>query len=327
MKAPRKITTQVDLARILGVDRSSVSLALSQSDKISAETRKLVLAAARKYHYRPNLAAQQLRSAKSNSLGLVIPDTFQALSEPVVVRTIQALASFAAKQGMIFTVLSTAAFTEPGARMHLPDGIFVWGDVAADTLKGRLPKGHPMLVLDPNHPSYARDATPSIGPDNAGGAAALVRHLLARGVQRLLFVIGLENHLGHAERWNGAQAEWLLHQPTRSLAYARLVHVTDEALRKFSSAPDGAILCSSDGGAIEIWRRLKDLGIAMPGDVRLAGFDNTPAAQLIGLTSAVFDCERLAENALLLMLKLVADEESDSSNVLIPVTVHEGKTT
>ena len=152
---------------------------------LSAETRKLVLAAARKYHYRPNLAAQQLRSAKSNSLGLVIPDTFQALSEPVVVRTIQALASFAAKQGMIFTVLSTAAFTEPGARMHLPDGIFVWGDVAADTLKGRLPKGHPMLVLDPNHPSYARDATPSIGPDNAGGAAALVRHLLARGAKQV----------------------------------------------------------------------------------------------------------------------------------------------
>ena len=61
--------------------------------------------------------------------------------------------------------------------------------------------------------------------------------------------------------------------------------------------------------------------------VRLAGFDNTPAAQLIGLTSAVFDCERLAENALLLMLKLVADEASDSSKVLIPVTVHKGKTT
>ena len=160
----KKNITQVDLARLLGFDRSSVSLALSHSDRISNETRRKVLEAARKYNYRPNMAARQLRSAKSNLLGLVIPDTFQALSEPVVVRTIQALASKAALQGMIFAIFSPAAFAEPestGVALHLPDGLFVWGDMASDTLSGRIPDGHPVLVLDPNHPSYSKSARPT----------------------------------------------------------------------------------------------------------------------------------------------------------------------
>ncbi len=329
MNAKKKIT-QVDLARLLGFDRSSVSLALSHSDRISNETRRKVLEAARKYNYRPNMAARQLRSAKSNLLGLVIPDTFQALSEPVVVRTIQALASKAARQGMIFAIFSPAAFAEPeitGAAMHLPDGLFVWGDMASDTLNSRIPDGHPVLVLDPNHLSYSKSALASVKPDNAGGAAAMVRHLLDCGAKRLLFVMVLEDHLGHAERWKGGREEWLRHKPGRSVSCTTLAQVTDQTLREFVAKPGGAIFCSSDGGAIELWRRLKEMGVMMPGDVKLAGFDDTPAARLIGLTSAVFDCERLAEAALTQMLKMVAGKKTSGASPLVPVSIHQGTTT
>ncbi len=329
MKAKKQIT-QIDLAQILGLDRSSVSLALRNSDKISEATRKLVLETARKHHYRPNIAAQQLRSSKTNSLGLVIPDTFQTLSEPVVVRTIQALAGQVANHGMALTIFSTAVFfaREPlQARIQLPDGLFVWGNVAADTLHGRIPDGHPVLVLDPTHPSYATDQALCVRPDNADGAAAMVRHLLARGSKRLLFVIDSEEHLGLLERWKGAKSEWLRQMPQSSISYARHQQLTDLTLRKFASVPDGAIFCSSDGGAIDVWRRLKDLGIAMPDDVKLAGFDNTPTAQLIGLTSAVFECEHLAESALSIMLQLVAGHAVAGDIPRSPITVHIGTTT
>ena len=323
--------TQVQLARKLGLDRSSVSLALSNSDKIPAETRRLVLEAAQKYNYRPNLAARQLRLAKSSTLGLVLPDTFQSLSEPVVVKTIQALAKQAARKEMTFSIYSFASLLEgedAGALMPLPDGLFLWGEVPAGTWKGRLPDGYPVLVLDPNHLSYAQDPTPSVRPDNAGGAAAMVRHLSERGAKRLLFVMGSEEHLGHVARWKGAHAEWVRRMPRASITCLPLAKVTDAVLREFSASPDGAIFCSSDQCGFAIWRRLHEMGIAMPADVKLAGFDNSPTAQLIELTSAVFDCERLAHSALDLMLKMIAGKmAAGSDHPLIPVTIQKGCTT
>jgi LacI family transcriptional regulator len=322
--------TQSDLARILQLNRSSVSLALQNSPKISKETRERILETAQRLNYRPNLAARQLKSARTHVVGLVIPERFLTLSEPVAVRTIQALANRVAEHGMILTILPTSLLAdsrEKAGLSLLPDALFVWGDVPADSLKNRIPDHHPALVIDPNHPSYAAHSLPAVRLDNAGGATAMTRHLVDRNAGRLLFVMVCPDHLGHRERWEGARSEWARHRPLTDVTYCTLEELSDETLRQFVLTPGGAILCSSDAGAIRLWRRLTDMGVAMPRDVKLAGFDTIPAAEWMGLTSVVFDCETMARVASEALLSMLANDEPAADTPLIPASVHVGTTT
>jgi LacI family transcriptional regulator len=326
---PRGPVTQADLARLLKLDRSSVSLALSNSSKVSAETRERVRLAAQRFQYRPNVAARQLKGARPQILGLVLPDRLQTLSEPVVVRTIQALGRLASERGVTLSIFSARA-DGAGSEASLPivpDGLFIWGDMPAGALDGRIPASHPVLVLDPNHPSYAGRHDRAVTIDNAGGAAAMVRHLAERGGRRLLFVMTSPEHIGHRARWDGARAEWMRLRPEAQAACCTLEELGDEALRAFAARPDGAIFCSSDLGAAAVWRRLAVMGLAAPKDVRLAGFDYTPVAEWLGLTSAVFDSEGLARSALAAMLDLLAGKAPAEPLPVVPVSVRVGSTT
>src|SRR5690349_16028052 len=103
----RRRVTIADLAAMLGLDKSSVSLALRGSSKIGASTRARVLEAARKAGYRPNLAARQLSSGTPLVVALVLPGAFAALANEVVVAAVQAMAMRASEMGLVFGVVSS----------------------------------------------------------------------------------------------------------------------------------------------------------------------------------------------------------------------------
>jgi DNA-binding LacI/PurR family transcriptional regulator len=94
----QKRVTIADLAKILGIDKSSISLALRDSPKMSLATRARVQRAAREHNYTPNWAAKQLAGATGHAVGLVMPSAFACLSFPPVVHTIQALARLSAER-------------------------------------------------------------------------------------------------------------------------------------------------------------------------------------------------------------------------------------
>jgi DNA-binding LacI/PurR family transcriptional regulator len=182
-------------------------------------------------------------------------------------------------------------------------------------------------MIDANDPAFANYAGPSVRIDNAGGAAGLTRHLIERGAKRMLFVQQLANHLTHQERWNGARSRWLAERPLEQLSFCMLDELGDQMLRTFVAQPGGAIFCSNDQCAMEVWHRLQRLGISVPQQVLLVGFDGEEFGKLIGLTTAVVHGDAIGAAAFEMLVKLIHGEEQKMTLRRIPTSVRPGLTT
>jgi len=327
--APGKRVTIADLARLLGMDKSSVSLALRDSPRVAEATRARVRAAANEHNYSPNWAAKQLAGATSHAIGLVMPSTFDCLVHPPVVHTTQALAKLAAARGLTLNLIASDQLEETSGEpipLHA-DGLLVWGDVpSADTLRFSATYSRPSIVLDPHHPSYARYPGNTLRIQNRAGASTIVRHLAERGAKHLTFVQVVAEHLGHVERWRGTRQSWAEHASPSTLEKVALDDLTNNHLKRIADRKGAAIFCSNDRGAMQLWHRLHELGISVPGDVKLAGFDGDEYGALVGLTTALFDSEALAEKAFNAILSLVDQSANEIANPSVPVILRKGST-
>lgn len=316
---PGKVTI-VDLALAVGLDKSSVSRALGNNGKISAATRARVRQAALEMGYQPNVAARQLRKGAHLAIGLAIP--VKVLDLYVVVKTIQELSLLALERQVILSIISCPS-AEPGHFM--PDGILAWGDIPFDDIHALCANGSPFVIIDPNNPSYLNRTGPRVCIDNAGGATAVTEHLMGRGAKRLLFVQAQENHIGHNERFKAARGAWLKKRPLHTITTCLFRELTDAHLKAFAAEPHGAIFCSNDQGAIEIWHRMTRLGLKTPADLELAGFDGDPYGELFGLTTAVVNVAKLAKESFDLLLALM-DRKATESSRIVPVELRAGQT-
>jgi LacI family transcriptional regulator len=314
---------------MLGMDKSSVSLALRDSPKVSVATRARVRKAAAEHHYIPNWAAKRLAGSSGHAIGLVMPSAFGCLTDPPVVRTAQALARLAANRQLTLNLIAHEQLADSNGENSLPlhaDGLLVWGDVPAPAaVRFSSAYARPSIVLDPHHPSYAKYKGNTIAIDNRGGAGAVVRHLHERGAKSLTFVQVEDQHLSHIERWKGTKETWQELSAASSLDKLTLDELRDRKLRAIAEQDNAAIFCSNDHGAMQVWHRLQRLGIALPSDVRLAGFDGDEYGELVGLTTAVFDSEALAETAFTRLIGLLSNQLQSVADS-IPVTVRTGTT-
>lgn len=326
-KRPR--VTITDLATMLGMDKSSVSLALRDSPKVSVATRARVRQAAAEHNYIPNWAAKRLAGSSGHAIGLVMPSAFGCLTDPPVVRTAQALARLAANRQLTLNLMAHEQLAESNGENSLPlhaDGLLVWGDVpSAAAVRFSSAYARPSIVLDPHHPSYAKYKGNTIAIDNRGGASAIVSHLHQRGSKHLTFVQVEDQHLSHQERWKGTKETWQSLADAESLSKLTLEELSDSKLKEIAARGDAAIFCSNDHGAMQVWHRLQRLGVSLPKDVKLAGFDGDEYGELVGLTTAVFDSEALAEAAFTQLIGLLSNQVQ-SVAVSIPVTVSAGAT-
>jgi LacI family transcriptional regulator len=326
-KRPR--VTITDLADMLGMDKSSVSLALRDSPKVSAATRARVRQAATEHHYIPNWAAKRLAGSSGHAVGLVMPSAFGCLTDPPVVRTAQALARLAANRQLTLNLMAHEQLSEASGDNSLPlhaDGLLVWGDVPApDALRFSSAYARPSIVLDPHDPSYANYKGNTLAIDNRGGASALTQHLYDRGAKSLTFVQVQDQHLSHAARLRGCRETWQELVGDETLEQVTLAELTDAKLRELAERGDASLFCSNDHGAMQLWHHMRRLGIRAPEDVRLVGFDGDEYGALIGLTTAVFDSELMAETAFTSLVGLLSNQLT-GVNESIPVTVRTGST-
>ena len=323
----KKRVTIADLARVLGMDKSSVSLALRDSPRISEATRVRVRHAANEHNYSPNWAAKQLAGSPERAIGLVMPSTFGCLAHAPVVGTMQALARLTVQRGLTLNLIASEQLIDAGVLPLHADGLLVWGDVpAASTQRFSAIHSRPSIVLDPHHPSYAGYPGNALGIQNHEGACAVVRHLLERGAQNLIFVQVVADHLNHVERWHGAREAWLEHRSAESLQWVSLEATSDVLLQQIAARRDAAIFCSNDRGAMQLWHRMQRLGLVVPRDVKLAGFDGDEYGALAGLTTALFDSVRLAEMAFDAIVDLIENGRAEVVAGTVPVVLRSGAT-
>lgn len=308
----KKAVTLADLAKMTGLDKSSVSLALRDSPKISATTRDRVQQAADRVGYRPNLAARHLRTGTPRSIGLVLPDTLQTLSYTIAVQTIQSLSRACAGIGGHFYLFTPSGLT----RETLPDGLLVWGDVPFDAA---IMEKTPLVVVDPNHLSYQNWPGARVEIANYNGGVLAAEYLLEDGCDELWIVQGNTQHLGHLAREQGAADYWQRTATAKNLHRMPPEKVDCTILPAVGTKRKLGIFCTNDFTALTVWRRVLACGLQIPDQVRLLGFDNETAGSAIGLTSFRVSAEKLATVALDLLQQQLPGHEPILKTQSVPV--------
>ena len=282
--------TMSDVAREAGVDVSTVSRALNPrtAGMLRNETVERVLGAASQLGYQPNVLARGLRTQKSHTIGMVIPDLTNPFFPPIVRGVQDALDDD--EYTLILTNTDNDARREELGFQSLV-GRQVDGLVVAtshldpdedrwDGAAGTLPK---VLV----NRRGANGSAPSVAPDDAEGATQVLAHLMELGHRRVAHIAGPSNTSTGRTRATTFAARATeagvfdpdLVEPT---AYFSIDEGQAACRRLYERRPDvTAIFAANDLLAIGCLRELRARELAVPDTVSLVGFNDMPLVDLM----------------------------------------------
>ena len=282
--------TIADVARLCGVSTTTVSHVLTGKRPVAAATRDRVQAAVRELGYRPNHVARNLRVGSSQMIAVVVPD----ITNPFYSQLTRGLAdALGAPYGSYVCSTDGSAARErffiEDAVARGVDGIVMSAvDPEAEPASAKAALGTPMVCVGGGIGSTEVDA---VLPADRDGSYAAVQHLLTRGAERVAMITGprstaasrlegyhlaLAAHPGPAPRPVVVNGDF-----TRSSG-----RVAMNRLMRARRPPD-AVFCANDLMAIGAMDATRELGLRVPEDVRLVGFDDIEAAALVspGLTT------------------------------------------
>lgn len=278
---PHRRPTIADVARRAGVSAAAVSFAVNDRPGVSPVTRERILAAAQELGWRPSASARALTEARSRAIGLVLArDPEQLEVDSFFVRFLSGLERTLAPADYALLLQLVPAGPALGAYERLAaagrvDG-FLLTDVEVDDARFGLLEAAGLPVVLAGHP--ASDCPfPWVETRHAEGMAAAVEHLLALEHRRIAFLGGpaaYEHVQVRLGRWRAAVGE-----AAGPVAHAR----PDEAAQAARAVLDGtpsAVVCTSDALAMAVVSAARSLGLAVPDDVSVVGFDDSPLATL-----------------------------------------------
>ncbi len=276
--------TIADVARLSGVSTTTVSHVLTGKRPVAAATRDRVQAAVRELGYRPNHVARNLRVGSSQMVAVVVPD----ITNPFYAQLTRGLAdALGSSYGSYVCSTDGSAARErffiEDAVARGADGIVMSSvDPAAELASARAGLGTPMVCVGGG--LEAEDVDGVISADRDGSYAA-VQHLISRGAERIAMIAGPRSTA--ASRLEGYHRALSEHQPggTRPVVVSGDFTRTSGriAMTKLmrSRRPPDAVFCANDLMAIGALDAARELGIRVPQDVRLVGFDDVEAASLV----------------------------------------------
>jgi LacI family transcriptional regulator len=277
---------------------------LNGHDNVRPEMRARVEEAAARLGYVPHAGARSLSLARTGAIGVVLPDLHgEFFSE--LLRGMDREAG-AHGLGLLLTVLHDGRGLDTLASLRgQVDGLVVMApQLGADVLAQHMPRGLAALFL--NCAPFP-DAAPGVGAatlriDNHAGAAAMVAHLVAQGARRIVHVSGPRGNVDADERRAGAEQA--------AAAAGVALSVVEGDFREGSGAivaecvaagtlEADAIFAANDMMAIGALMALRRVGVDVPGQVLVAGFDDIPLARLVSpaLTTMRIDIAALGARA------------------------------
>lgn len=328
MSAP----TLRDVADAAGVHPATVSRALNPGSRslVNDATAKRVLRAAERLGYRPNPIARSLKTARSGSVGVVIPDLTNPLFPPIV-RGIQDVLGAAGYTALIVNTDDDSEREESlveSLRSRQVEGLIIGTALLEHPLLDRLhDQGVPMVMI--NRRPIGLDV-PSVAPDDAGGIELAVDHLVGLGHRRIAHLAGPATTSTGRLR---AKAFRSAVQDRGIDDAAELVVTcdrwTEEAgARAFATLLDtvpgvSAVVAGNDLIALGCYDVMRERGLSCPGDLSVVGFNDTrfidkfqPPLTSVSISEHEIGCE-----AARMLLDGLRGNARPARSVLLPVNL------
>lgn len=323
MNRREKRVTLADVADEAGVSRTTVAKVLLGTGgdhvRVSDETRNKVREAAAALDYRPNRAAQQLRGAQSRILGVLL----HTMNAPVMQNRLAALETAAADRGYRLLVVQVRPDAAPlveyvrDLQGYGIDGLICLFDLTSEARKDIEPifREHRNVIF---HGSPLFEGAYCVRVDTVRAIREIVDHLTRTGRERIgmelwnlddklmqLREAGYRTALAETGRVLDERLIWIAHSDNPNPSE----RVVDEAIEFFVETQKvDAIIASNDLWAVRFVQRLKALGLRVPDDVAVVGYDNLEVATVVDppLTTIDQRHEAYADTTIKLMLDLIS---------------------
>ncbi|MCW5853194.1 MAG: LacI family DNA-binding transcriptional regulator [Anaerolineae bacterium] len=287
-----KRATISDVAKRVGVSPTAVSFAFNNPSQLNAATVEQILAAARELGYAPNPHARALLSRRTGVLGVIVPQSLFAIyANPYFATFLQGIGSLCDDQALGLLTVSPLEGSLTSAIARAPvDGFIIVGlNENHDEVAPLRKRGIPVVIVD----GHAHTTT-SVNVDDEDGAYAAARHLLSHGHPHLTILtfepvplleahkasVGANRLQGYRRAVQEAGLEWAAQLVEPSISGVEDGEHCFLFLWEQGQRPT-AVLCMSDAVAIGVVRAALQLGLRVPDDLEVIGFDDIPAANLI----------------------------------------------
>jgi len=323
-----------DVARLAGVGVGTVSRVLNNHPSVRPETRKRVLEAVRTLNYRPNPSARRLSLRKTLTIGVIVP----FITNPSVTERLR---------GIIMGVESTEydlviynvetpqhrdRYFREVPRRERVDGLIIISLMPHDEdVRTFQASGVPVILVDTVH-----SALPSVAVDDVAGGRMATEYLMRLGHRRIAFLgdvypnpfrftSSYYRYLGYAhalaEVGIPLRDEYVVTgEHSRQVAYAlaqRLLHLPE---------PPTALFAASDTQALGVLAAAKAMGVRIPEDLSLVGYDDLEVSEYLGLTTIHQPLYESGWEAARLLLTRLQGGEVPQKHVL-PLRLEERETT
>ena len=318
--------TMQQVAAEAGVSVSTVSKVINGRYGVASETSEHVNEVINRLGYEASLVARSLRNTRTNVLGVLVMD-FEPFSTEVLKGAADAI------RGTGYELVAYSA----GGRV---DDHIGWERRYLSRVMGTLVDGAVLVtptVTDVRHtgpvvavdPHTGRSSLPTVTSDNLQGGRLAVDHLLELGHRRIGMVTGRPDLSSAELREQGYREAHAAAGIAVDESLLRLGAYDPEQARDASRAllqlpePPTAIFASNDISALATLEVAAELGIDVPGQLSVVGFDNIPESALAqpSLTTVQQPMRQLGHDAIAMLVALISGEELDNTHLTLATTL------
>jgi LacI family transcriptional regulator len=326
MKRHRTITIR-DVAKAAKLSPAAVSRYLNRTMVLPTASASRIEKAIRKLDYQPNGLARNLSRGTSRMIGLVIPE----ISNPFFASLASAVedVAFGAGHGVLLCNTHNDPERELSylrlLRTRQIDGIvYLTSQADNPELITTLARDERVVLVDED---VAGVSAPRVFCENRAGGYIATRHLLEHGHVRVAFIGGPKKLLSSRERYAGFESALTESRITRRSRLVRFGPYTADFGREAANelltgkSPPTAIFAASDYVAVGVLNAAQSLGLSIPNDLSLVGFDDMPFASLLSppLTTIRQPIRELGEAGANFLFQLINGQMEEPPELRLPV--------
>jgi LacI family transcriptional regulator len=312
-----------DVAAEAGVSVATVSKVINGRYGVAPATLAKVQAVIDDLGYESSLVARSLRSRRTNVVGILVADI-----EPFSAELLKGAGAAVRARGYELIVYSGSGHGKDHSGWErryvsrlggtLTDGLILVTPTLVDVSDAT-----PIVAVDPH---AGPSSLPSVHADNLAGAITATRHLVELGHRRIGFLAGrpdLESARQREQGYRAALAEaGIAVDPQLIQVGDYELEMSEEPARRLLTVADRptAIFAANDLSAIQTMHVARTLGLSVPGDVSVIGFDNIPESALIEppLTTIDQSIQEMGRLAVEMLIDLIEGNDDRPSQVTLP---------
>ena len=308
------VATIIDVAKKCGYSKATVSRAFASPEAVSERAKARIYAAANELNYTPNPIARAMARQKTDNITFVIHENqYPAILNPFYSSALEAIMQETMKRNYGLFVTTNDHVRLPSGEVSIKkhmDGVIIAGQTDRSSIESFCKQNIPVVVLNN---LIQMEHLPCIAVDNYHGAKCAAEHLIQKGHRRIALLEGRFSPQIYHDRHNGYMDAIVSAGLTVDPLLIRDVDANElcaeTCAREMLSCPERptALLCTNDTIAVGAMKAAMRMGLRIPEDVAVIGFDDSYVSRVIEpeLTTVRIDSLQMGKLAVEMLFRLI----------------------